>query len=931
MHCIPPFVEISSLQNRSFSILMSLSLPSGLKPEGEPRNASAEEGDKAQASSSVYSSVEGPIGRTRQGSSPHGKKKLPGTLSGTKDPRRVPHEKDRQQGEIQKERYREREKKHQVGGGRPTVGSPNVSVRGEVKRKGPPQNTHRVHPEGGGEKGASSSVPLPSYSSPLSIGSSPREKGFSENNFLQASGQVGENSTMTSVSPSYMSSMGSRSFIDEGMVREALQDMGYDDRRILGPRFLRYLDGNRAGLSGEGEGKRSSGMGKPSDVERAKRTSSSLSSTDDGEETLSSTAEETTDKSSMSSSTSTSRISYSTSSSKRDTFTSSIVMKERPLPEGKEVRERDMAEWTILCSNAPVSSRQSSNTQDRYTASQEEEEERERDLRDREKKRNEGVEASEPVAFKREKKGGKGLQGIELDKDYNTSDSFTERERRSELFTPRGSLAKMESKNKMQERASLSPTRFPSNHESSMKKEGREQYSDAEVEKEEEKGWGEASDTQKKRKNLDEVEGGKRERKEKARKVSSTGRGKMRGTSTASPYMSSYRSHRNHTERHRKGRTTRGSRTDFSENIFQQCLQRLANAQALLEEMEEERESGSSSDSHMAVRTPEGWRRRGVETQHIGRHASGSRNLSSKRFTTSSRVPSTHRKREAEMLEEEEEEGEEKIEEHEEEEENIPLGVGGCRGERNSSPEEFLSYRAPDFHRFWRREIRYPSYERHGDGGWERSWIMKGDKRIPHWEKVREFLADKHWARVGRARSQIPPLSSMSSWFPPYHGEYPHDQYGNSSKSSNPWEGSEDLPTVLLSLPHCKSPYELYLPITPYGCRSLSPKVGKSMGKEQESWRESRKQPTTRAHRERRSPRLGERVAQQREVGVRMQVGRSRYFPSSLPSRRQTDRVRLAQFYRERWSREEKRKEKRGRQAVWRTRCTLIGYPTRAR
>eukprot|EP00796_Vickermania_ingenoplastis_P000827 gene827-465_t len=124
---------------------------------------------------------------------------------------------------------------------------------------------------------------------------------------------------------------------------------------------------------------------------------------------------------------------------------------------------------------------------------------------------------------------------------------------------------------------------------------------------------------------------------------------------------------------------------------------------------------------------------------------------------------------------------------------------------------------------------------------------------------------------------------------------------------------------------------------TPYGCRSYSARVGCSTSREQEHWRESRRQHTSAAEGQVRAPRLGARADFQREAprvdpapsprAAYVECGSSakRRCSSSLPVRRQTDRVLLAQYYRRMWNKEEKRLIAGERAAVWSTRLSNPG------
>lgn len=145
-------------------------------------------------------------------------------------------------------------------------------------------------------------------------------------------------------------------------------------------------------------------------------------------------------------------------------------------------------------------------------------------------------------------------------------------------------------------------------------------------------------------------------------------------------------------------------------------------------------------------------------------------------------------------------------------------------------------------------------------------------------------------------------------------------------RSSSPrWEvynggTHRSTPETARSFPTHMNVFKVH-PTVPYKCHLAHPPVGHSTTKVQQQWRSSRIQSTSAAEPQVHSPRLGPRVDQQREVGGwRMN---KEAVPSTLPPHCITDRVRLAQFYNRLWERGAKKIDLKGRQAVWKTRCSL--------
>lgn len=662
-----------------------------------------------------------------------------------------------------------------------------------------------------------------------------------------------------SISPSYRTSMGSRSFIDEDVVREVLKEMGYDDRRILGPRFLRSLENSGGGVHEDGEGRDSSRERRGLQEDRVLGGISPLS--DDHKDSF--PTSEGTSGTSMESSQWSSCKEWGTSPTERERGLA------HPMPPGE----------------------------DRLAASPSHSGADEEELGVEETAEN-----SPPEGPLKRMHGGRMHTQARVESDTMTNsqppgwnESAGEQERLSVVEksslsssgnrTPEAHPAGMHARI---EKGAPPSTRFPSDRGGPIKV-APEEGSDEEGRslEEEEKGEGQ--------------EGVRRNAWEKERSAKKRGSrrhtGRPRGgpTSTGASYASSHPSRVDSTARRGRGRERRvwrkgtrsvSRREEQLLQFYQKCLERLARSEALLQALEAERSSTATSvESEERSDTRPGWKDQ--------RHG------------------------------EEEEETRSMVEESGEE-----VGRGNAGVRFDTSDRSPSSYSVPSWEMEYGVDLRSGTA---GEGRWDR--IPRRRPTVPHWEKVMGLQGRKPWVPTSRPNAEIPSFSAMELAHlmedsGSRNGVVHYDAWGQPVALSRDGRKRALLPTVVYPAPHFHAPYNLYLPTTPYSCRCISPKVGSSMEREQAKWRESRRQRSYTAYHERLSPRLGERVTQQREVGVTLKVGRSRYLPSTLPHHRHTDRVRLAQFYRKRWTKEEKRREHRGRQAVWETRCALLGCLT---
>lgn len=702
-----------------------------------------------------------------------------------------------------------------------------------------------------------------------------------------------------STSKSYMTSMISRSLIDEDIVRASLRDMGYNDRRILGPLFFHDEATSGMDLHEDKRVKNSDGVRESADgAMRGEEPSRHHASHRNHFRSSLYESERSVESSTWSSSGSTS----SDSTSKMPTTSG----KER---EGESVDAKPSSTESNACIS-PFSGLNTRNSCEKV--------EEKKIVQERGSKYPEEVLASTPSSFRNQKKTA--FQTPKTNEKVIVKSMSTGNEESS--FSHSTDLGTSAESGGHREQSSTLPTTSSLRPHSIEEEQEEEDEKSSGMERKQKEWLRHTAVSPATQRSGYEAEERKRERGGKGRSVGGMEDSKSTSHASSSSSSSRYLNSNELTE-------TSGNVLSTSDiatiNVYQSYFQRLADAQALLQEMEDEEESGSSVESTEhggALRRREGDDKTWEEEENAAANDSEPRRISSRGVLhPSEKVPLYRRRRDSNTSEE-----------YVEEEETAPERVTQKgRGEnpllrtsyhQGTSPSNTFASRVASY--LSSRSFRTAA----GVGGsFKRKNISS--RKIPHWERVREIETDKQWAPTGRAKSAIPPLSSLRPFQtpppPPRRlNEYSVDSFGSPTHTSGVTEVSSPTPTVLLVPPHFDAPFDKYLPSTPYSCRTVNPKVGVSTEREQERWRASRKQMSPAAYRETHTARLGDTVDLQREVGMTAKVGRSRYLPSTLPSKRHTDRVRLGRFYREKWEKEEKRRDGRGRRAVWETRCALL-------
>lgn len=703
-----------------------------------------------------------------------------------------------------------------------------------------------------------------------------------------------------STSKSFLASMFSRNFIDEDIVRASLREMGYNDRRILGPRIFSHETTAGMNLYEDKRVKNTVGGGKSADGdirgEESSRPRASFrnhlrSSLYESEKSLESSTWSRSDSSS------------SGSTSRKQTTSG----KER---EGESVDAKPSKSE----SNGCISPFPGLNTR----VSTEKVEGKET-VPKRGSTNPEEVLVSTPLPSGEQKKGA--LKTPKANEKVSDNSMTTGNDESSFSHSTTQGISGGSGGHHAQ--SSTLPTTSSLRPDSIEEEQDKVEEESSRTERQEWERLCHTAVSPSTPHSGGEVQERKRERGGKGRSVGGREDGKPTSHPSFSSSSSRYLNSKELTE-------TSGSILSSSDiatmNVYQSYLQRLADAQALLQEMEDEDESGSSAEftEHGGtLREREGEKEEWVKEENAAVNDRERRRISSRGLVHPfEKKPLYRRRRDSNTPEE--------YDEEEEEEEMTPERVAQKGSGENPLLRTSYHHGTSPPNTFASRVASYLSSRScrtaGGRGGSEKRKKI-ASRKIPHWERVRELETEKQWARTGRAKSAIPPLSSLRPFLsaPPRHlNGYSVDSFRSPTNTSGVAEITAPTPTVLLVSPHFDAPFDEYLPSTPYTCRTVNPKVGVSTEREQERWRASRKQVAPVAYREAHTARLGDKVDLQREVGMTVKVGKSRYLPSTLPPKRHTDRVRLGRFYREKWEREEKRREGQGRRAVWKTRCALL-------